>query len=1183
MTSHCRKSVGLAACLFTLMAGVLPAHAQTTALFFDSQPGDYIGQGRQQTWTSADLPFTASSFDASQVTISARAADFSTWWDLRFAAPAGTSLQPGIYENAVRASLQNPVSPGLDVSGSGRGCNTVIGRFQIHEITLGAGGTVTRFAADFEQHCEGGAPALYGSVRYNSTRASLVPFAGAYPVYSMHVDSAPHGYVTGPGIDCGAGRTDCDETYGVNDAIVLTAVPSAGYVFLGWAGLDCAGEHTVPVAITRRKFCTPVFNAEPGGTGAESPDYSQGALVLDGAIGTGEGTFTGTRMRQVNLELPPGSPTASAITVSSATTSDVRLRVFGPHGTSWDLQFSAPPGALLTPGSYTYAASQTFYRGTVPVLTLSGSGGYCGAGGRFAVYEIAFTSGVLTRFAADFELPCGQSGALVAGSVRYRSTRSSLLPFGGAYPLYALHVVPTTGGYVSATGISCGDGGRTDCDETYSAAVDVSLAAIASPGYQVMGWSGECSGSATFNVVRINRLKRCFAVFVPSAGSASPADPVLGAGTLLIDAPGSSAEPTRTLLLAADASVSVSVMDAGATVQFSFDSSTNSAYARFKVPSGRLAPGDYEEAYQFPIASFAGFSTTNCIVTNARFRIYEAVFDGGGRLLSFAADFEAFCSFSSRAYVVGAVRFNSSRAQLLPFDGAYPIYKLTTNPAVNGTVTAAGIDCGPASTDCVEQYGGSTSVALLATPSPGHRFVGWTGACDGAASITVAVTWIRRCSAVFEPIRLGGGPTDPRTAAAALFIDSQAGDPVGGGRRHVWLDAQVTPGYAFDRNGAHVTFLTPENSYWTLEFRAPANQDLRPGVYENAVYLYSSSNPSSPKMAIAYNTGCSSSLVGRFVVHEVMFPSTIPGPIATLAVDFEQRCSAGGPALFGSVRLNSSRPQLKPFPVATTTYFPGDIDRDGRTDLVLQNRLDGRLTAWLMAGTARTGNTPLSPDQVFDPAWHVVGSADANADGHMDLYWQHQTTGALSIWYMYETTLVSGRSLSPASVPDTAWKVRTVTDLDLNGSPDLIWQHITSGLVAVWFMTGDQLRSGELLAPDRVADLDWKIVGAGDVNRDGYVDLVWHHTVTGQVAVWFMQGRVMRSGELIRPAGVSDTAWRVMGTGDLDGNGSPDLIWQNGATLQVGIWLMNGLDRIDGRLVTGAVLPNADWYVVTPK
>lgn len=139
-----------------------------TFIHFRSDPGDYIGQGREQTWTTEDGRFSAqSSGNGNVVTI--RFDGGLTWWGLDFAAPAGQRLQPGPYEGATRYPFHSPTGPGLSVSGSGRGCNTLTGRFDVLEAVYTASGQIERFAVDFEQHCEGLPPALFGSVRYNAT------------------------------------------------------------------------------------------------------------------------------------------------------------------------------------------------------------------------------------------------------------------------------------------------------------------------------------------------------------------------------------------------------------------------------------------------------------------------------------------------------------------------------------------------------------------------------------------------------------------------------------------------------------------------------------------------------------------------------------------------------------------------------------------------------------------------------------------------------------------------------------------------------------------------------------------------------------------------------------------------------------------------------------------------------
>ena len=89
-----------------------------------------------------------------------------------FRAPDSAPLAPGTYEQAERSVVASPGHPGLDVFGDGRGCNALSGRFVVIEgPTYDTDGTtLLTFAVDFEQHCEGGVPALYGSVRYHSSQ-----------------------------------------------------------------------------------------------------------------------------------------------------------------------------------------------------------------------------------------------------------------------------------------------------------------------------------------------------------------------------------------------------------------------------------------------------------------------------------------------------------------------------------------------------------------------------------------------------------------------------------------------------------------------------------------------------------------------------------------------------------------------------------------------------------------------------------------------------------------------------------------------------------------------------------------------------------------------------------------------------------------------------------------------------
>ena len=154
-----------------LLAAVLlaPPLGAQTFLHLDSEEGDYIGQGEKVFLDETHGTFTATRNFDNGVTVNFHTESFSTWWTLNFAAPREAELIPGPYQGATRFPFQSPTKPGLDVYGNGRGCNTLTGRFDVLEVQYGASGEIERFAATFEQHCEGNEPALFGEVRFNST------------------------------------------------------------------------------------------------------------------------------------------------------------------------------------------------------------------------------------------------------------------------------------------------------------------------------------------------------------------------------------------------------------------------------------------------------------------------------------------------------------------------------------------------------------------------------------------------------------------------------------------------------------------------------------------------------------------------------------------------------------------------------------------------------------------------------------------------------------------------------------------------------------------------------------------------------------------------------------------------------------------------------------------------------
>jgi hypothetical protein len=231
-------------------------------------------------------------------------------------------------------------------------------------------------------------------------------------------------------------------------------------------------------------------------------------------------------------------------------------------------------------------------------------------------------------------------------------------------------------------------------------------------------------------------------------------------------------------------------------------------------------------------------------------------------------------------------------------------------------------------------------------------------------------------------------------------------------------------------------------------------------------------------------------------------------------------------------------------------------------NIFFQHADTNELAIWNMSGNRQMTGGSLGPGSVPD-GWHMVGSGDFNRDGRSDLAWQHDD-GTLSVWFMDGGRMLSGELVTPALIGDLDWRIVAVGDMNRDGWPDFVWRHRTNGMVSAWLMHGSRMIEGRLLTPSTIADLNWTIVGAGDFNLDGHTDLVWQNRADGRLSVWIMQGLQLLDGRSVTPDVVADTDWQIRGVRDINGDRWPDLLWQHASTGNLSVWLMNGTTMKSG-------------------
>jgi len=310
--------------------------------------------------------------------------------------------------------------------------------------------------------------------------------------------------------------------------------------------------------------------------------------------------------------------------------------------------------------------------------------------------------------------------------------------------------------------------------------------------------------------------------------------------------------------------------------------------------------------------------------------------------------------------------------------------------------------------------------------------------------------------------------------------------------------------------------------------------------------------------------------------------------------------------------------------VATTWEIDGtaDFNTNGNTDILWTNTTTGERVIWLMSGNAFSSSVSLG---IVPTNWSISGVGTFGGGNQPDILWTNTTTGERLIWIMNGTAF---SSIVPLGVVPTYWSIDGVADFNGDGEPDILFTNTTTGQRLVWLMNGTSFgiaaSLGIVPAELRVSAVGnnggsgvgdivmtnsetnertvWGLLGATlvesntlgtvtsnwelfqggvepvelakiDFNGDGNPDILFENSSTGDLYAWLMNGTSLSSSVFIANV---PAPWQVVGSGDFSADGSPDLLWQNSSTGQVVIWVMDGTSYVS--TVPVATAP-AGWSI----